>query len=648
MPVMLDTTGMTPAQRAQAMEEFMSGESLPMRFDCSRPLADMHSWGALWELGCLQFLQARGAGMRGIRTGREVDRTPAPLLTVAYFAVGVTTGTRSGSGYVSRPGELMLLDLTEPFDMRWQDGHSAFALQLSQAELGATPAVARRAAYHAQASPVYDLVRRHIGRTCATLPSLQGKPAGKALAGVTVDLVRALVASAGAKPADAAEVLEETLPVRIERWIVEHLGEPSLSPDAIASAHFLSVRQLYYVWATRNGETPAPWIMSRRLERAARRLAAPGSRDVAIAAVARDCGFADPPHFARRFRERYGVAPRDWRAMHRAGVPPVKLLGEWGLETMATLLFDSATLPPAERYAAAQDVLLQSSHPTTLDPLNPAEAAGFQFRAWAMAPDGVMFTASGPALHLWRRENRNWHDEESLFALTTQPTGRAVMTQHDAGASVLVPGSLRLVDLGAAYDYAFCETGSSVTYQLTMESVGLRRPEIAAAAARLSASPLFGLVRDNLTDLAAHAQTGGPVYLELHQAMVDLTRALIVSVLPDEAPGSMPDSDVVLWAALRSHVRRHLHERSLDEASVAVSLGVEPGRLRRVAEAHGLELSDFIAARRVKAARAELARHPAGVLPARAALASTAARWGFTSPDTLLEAMAADPDGPRR
>jgi AraC-like DNA-binding protein len=322
MAVVLDTTGMAPAQRAQAMEEFFSGESLPTRFECSRALADMDSWCAAWDLDGLQFVHGRGAGMRGIRTKREVDKIPEPLITVGYFAAGVTTGTRSGGDYVVRPGELILVDMTEPYDMRWPDGFSVFALQLTHAVLGVTPEVAHRATLAAHTSPVYDLVRRHIGRTCASLPSLQGNPAGGALRGVTVDLVRALVASAGAKATEAAEVLEDTLLVRVERWVMEHLGEPSLSPERIASAHFISLRRLYYEWATRDGgESLADWIMSQRLERAARILAATGSYDAAIAAVARRCGFADPAHFARRFRERYGVPPRAWRASHQAGVP---------------------------------------------------------------------------------------------------------------------------------------------------------------------------------------------------------------------------------------------------------------------------------------------------------------------------------------
>ena len=138
MPVLLDTSRMTPEQRATAMEEFVSSEGLPTRIACSRPLEHMDCWGAAWELGGLQVLQARGAAQRATRTKREIDATPEPVITVAYSITGVTTGTRGGAKYSFRPDELMLLDMTEPYDMSWEDGFSAFALQITHAELGIT------------------------------------------------------------------------------------------------------------------------------------------------------------------------------------------------------------------------------------------------------------------------------------------------------------------------------------------------------------------------------------------------------------------------------------------------------------------------------------------------------------------------------
>jgi hypothetical protein len=165
VPVLLDTSRMSPEQRAEAMEQWLSVEGLPSRVDCSRPLEHMVCWGASWDLGGLQVLQARGAAQRITRTKHEIDATPEPVLTVAYSLAGVTTGTRSGTQYTFPANELMLLDMTEPYDMSWEDGFSAFALQITHAELGITEDVAYRAVRNPRASQAYDLVRRHIGRT---------------------------------------------------------------------------------------------------------------------------------------------------------------------------------------------------------------------------------------------------------------------------------------------------------------------------------------------------------------------------------------------------------------------------------------------------------------------------------------------------
>ena len=63
------------------------------------------------------------------------------------------------------------------------------------------------------------------------------------------------------------------------------------------------------------GQTPHQYVLGRRLAQA--RLLLGGTR-LALADVARRCGFASPSHFASVFRQREGVTPSDWRARRRA------------------------------------------------------------------------------------------------------------------------------------------------------------------------------------------------------------------------------------------------------------------------------------------------------------------------------------------
>jgi AraC-like DNA-binding protein len=75
---------------------------------------------------------------------------------------------------------------------------------------------------------------------------------------------------------------------------------------------FISVRQVYKLWEAE----PRPlgqWILERRLDAARHELTSPRGRSQTIAAIARRWGFADSTHFSRRFRQAYGMSPREWR-----------------------------------------------------------------------------------------------------------------------------------------------------------------------------------------------------------------------------------------------------------------------------------------------------------------------------------------------
>ena len=54
-------------------------------------------------------------------------------------------------------------------------------------------------------------------------------------------------------------------------------------------------------------------LMELRLERARKLLGDPQLYDLPVAEVAARCGFADPSHFARRFRRQFGQSPLQFR-----------------------------------------------------------------------------------------------------------------------------------------------------------------------------------------------------------------------------------------------------------------------------------------------------------------------------------------------
>ena len=99
---------------------------------------------------------------------------------------------------------------------------------------------------------------------------------------------------------------------QVKLYIEQHLRDPQLSPSMIATRHKLSSRYLRMVFAV-GGETLSAYILRRRLEECARQIADPRWRGHSISEIAYGWGFNSPSHFARTFRERFKVPPRDYR-----------------------------------------------------------------------------------------------------------------------------------------------------------------------------------------------------------------------------------------------------------------------------------------------------------------------------------------------
>lgn len=104
--------------------------------------------------------------------------------------------------------------------------------------------------------------------------------------------------------------LDRILRDRAVALVDAHLADPSLRTTTLAQGCNASVRTIQNLFAAM-GTTPSGYILERRLARAADRLMT--APDASITEIAFELGFNDSAYFARCFRQRFGVAPREWR-----------------------------------------------------------------------------------------------------------------------------------------------------------------------------------------------------------------------------------------------------------------------------------------------------------------------------------------------
>lgn len=109
---------------------------------------------------------------------------------------------------------------------------------------------------------------------------------------------------------EQAKQAEPAMASRVRAIVEARLQDPQFSVVGIASACGISVRAVQKVFASM-GTTPSAYIQERRLVRAAEKLLA--YPEATITQIAFDHGFNDSAYFARCFRRRNGVTPREFR-----------------------------------------------------------------------------------------------------------------------------------------------------------------------------------------------------------------------------------------------------------------------------------------------------------------------------------------------
>jgi AraC-like DNA-binding protein len=215
------------------------------------------------------------------------------------------------------PGRLFITDQSAPYRYHSRGPNASCSIEMKYDDLGLPIDLVRKAADRLPASPLYELVTSHLIALHRDLDRIEVDPAAASVIGATTDLLRALVASASEVERYSRPAMAEALLPMILAYARLHLRERDLTPQRIARHHNISLRYLYKLCEGAEIRL-MDWIIQQRLEGARQDLARPDRRTRTIAAIAYHWGFKDARHFSARFRQSYGLSPREWRAIHPA------------------------------------------------------------------------------------------------------------------------------------------------------------------------------------------------------------------------------------------------------------------------------------------------------------------------------------------
>ena len=242
------------------------------------------------------------------RTRRRISRSNNEGFLLLHLREGEFELDHYGQTSLLRGGDCVLVDAREPYRARCPRVTRCLVLQLPLQWLRAwlpQPEVMAGRVLHSDTGWSAAL--------SAALAALHPEGLGNLAlpGGVVAEQIVSLLALAGG-PVTTHSLRPEPLADQLLRSLRDRYHEIGLTPAAVASDLGISARYLHHLFAKR-ATTFGRELALVRLERARDLLNDRRNADTPIGDVASRCGFAEASHFARRFRNSYGLSPSDYR-----------------------------------------------------------------------------------------------------------------------------------------------------------------------------------------------------------------------------------------------------------------------------------------------------------------------------------------------
>lgn len=261
--------------------------------------------------GNTTLLHTHGRRIDCERTAQHIRRDGRDAVTITVFLRGSGYLEQYGQGARVLPGDLSLTVSNRPYRIGAFEDYEEIRLAVPRALftriVGEPEALIGR---RFERNGPTLLLSNYLQGYAGMISQMSQTEADVAVEGA-LHLLRGLVDRPLVDP--SMEALRTLAMVQVER----RLHDPNFGPEALRANLNVSRSRLYAAFARDgdNGEGVAGAIRETRLSRAHQRLCDPHYDRHSIAAIARECGFADPSSFSHAFRRRFGLSARDLRAL---------------------------------------------------------------------------------------------------------------------------------------------------------------------------------------------------------------------------------------------------------------------------------------------------------------------------------------------
>ena len=292
--------------------DVLSANDIPMQIECARRdtfRAEMRTR----NLGGINFFDIRADAHRAVRTAALLNSDDTRVYGVTLQIEGTSSLTQDGQTSILQPGDFALYDSTREFERDFPEAYRCFIVRFphSMMQLPSHTLSSVTATRFGAKDGVGVVVSPFLAETANNLSELSGWT-GVRVAHALIDLVSSALAEKLTDAQIASANPRAHAFVRVCEYIMQNLGDPTLSPDVIAHANFISTRQVHKIFHAER-ITVSQFIRDRRLEECRRQLADPADAHLTVGQIAAQWGIYDGAHFSRIFRNAYGISPREYR-----------------------------------------------------------------------------------------------------------------------------------------------------------------------------------------------------------------------------------------------------------------------------------------------------------------------------------------------